>query len=147
MVLHKNTTFVFVIKGDMIKRLKKHSHLLHKTGLWLSILCTIHCLAMPILLTAMPFLGDNFINESTEHLLIGLSFVIALFLLSKDFQIHQNKTPFVLLITSMIFNCIGLFVVDRSNETVFVVFGASLMSAAYIYNWWLHKKVCHSHSH
>lgn len=139
-ILHRNLKV-------MIKRLKKHSHLLHKTGLWLSILCTIHCLAMPVILTALPFLGNTLINETTEHILIVASLIIAVFLLSKDYQVHQNRLPFILLFVSIVLNFVGVFLVNKSNETIFVVLGASCMSAAYLYNWWLHKKVCHSHSH
>jgi prepilin signal peptidase PulO-like enzyme (type II secretory pathway) len=113
----------------------------------LSILCTIHCLAMPVILTALPFLGNTLINETTEHILILASLIIAIFLLSKDYQVHQNRLPFILLFVSVVFNFVGVFLVNKSNETIFVVLGACSMSAAYLYNWWLHKKVCHSHSH
>lgn len=115
---------------------------LHKTGVWLSFLCTIHCLAMPFVVTAVPFLGESVIDETAEHYLIFGSVVLALVLLVKDFRLHRNQTPLLLLAASTLFSSVGVFVVEHHFETPFVIIGAMLMAAAYYNNWRKHQAVC-----
>lgn len=116
-----------------MKKLKKKT--LHKTGVWLSFLCTIHCLAMPFALTAMPFLGETLIDETAEHYLIIGSLVLAGYLLYKDFRHHQNSVPLLLVILSGISSLFGMLFVPHHLETPFVVIGALLMATAYYFNW------------
>ncbi|MFB0944581.1 MAG: MerC domain-containing protein [Spirosomataceae bacterium] len=115
---------------------------LHKTGVWLSFLCTIHCLAMPFVVTALPFLGESVIDETAEHYLIFGSVVLALFLLIKDFRLHRNKQPLLLLAASTLFSFVGVFVVEHRFETPFVIIGAVLMATSYFINWRKHQAVC-----
>lgn len=115
---------------------------LHKTGVWLSFLCTIHCLAMPFVVTAVPFLGESMIDETAEHYLIFGSVVLAMLLLIKDFRLHRNKQPLFLLAVSTLFSLVGIFVVEHHLETPFVIIGAMLMASAYYVNYKKHQAVC-----
>lgn len=125
-----------------------HYHTLNKVGLWLSVLCMIHCLAMPFIITALPFLSKSLIGEQTEKLLIGASAVLAVILLRKDYRNHQNIIPFVLLAIALCFNFVGIFwAKEGTQETFLNVTGALLMAAAYYSNWYYHRKTCHSHQH
>src|SRR6218665_2873353 len=142
----------------MIKKLKEHSHLLHKAGLWLSFLCLIHCLATPFVITLLPVIGERFVSETTEFYLIGLSLAIGLFLMIRDYGIHKNAIPLILLSVSAVFNFSGfffvflfvwvvlnyfvLFLVSLPSEKYYVVSGASVMAAAYVFNWWKHRTFC-----
>ncbi len=131
----------------MIKKIKEHSHLLHKAGLWLSFLCLIHCLATPFVLTLLPVVGERFVSETTEYYLIGFSVVIGLFLMIRDYGIHKNVFPLLLLSLSVILNYTGLFLVAPSLEKYYVVSGASVMAVAYVLNWWKHRTFCSDHTH
>lgn len=131
----------------MLKRLKKHSHLLHKTGMVLSFLCLIHCLSMPIILTALPFLAKGYISHTTEIILVGGSLIIAIFLLQKDYKVHHKSAPFILLFSAVISQGIGFFIVNEQQETMFVIIGSLLMASAYLLNWNLHQKTCSNHVH
>jgi hypothetical protein len=124
-----------------------HYHTLNKVGFWLSALCVIHCLAMPFIITALPFLSSNLISEQTEKLLIGISAVLAIILLRKDFRNHQNISPFIFLAIALCFNFIGIFWAKGTLETVFNVIGGLLTATAYYSNWYWHRKTCHSHQH
>lgn len=115
------------------KKLKKIT--LHKTGIWLSFLCTIHCLAMPFALTAMPFLGETLIDETAEHYLVVGSLVLAIYLLFRDFRHHRNNTPLLFVSVSGLSSLLGIFFVSHHFETPFVVTGAILMAIAYYLNW------------
>lgn len=130
-----------------MRKIFTHYHQLNKVGLWLSILCTIHCLAMPFLITALPFLSGNFISHQSEIYLIGMSAILAIFLLIKDYRNHQNILPLMLLGVASSFNFVGLFLVKANYEVFFNVTGALIMAAAYWQNWNAHRRTCHSHSH
>lgn len=130
-----------------MRKIFTHYHTLNKVGIWLSILCTIHCLVMPFLITAIPFLGEGFLSQKSEMYLIGISAVLAVFLLIKDYRNHRDSLPLILLLIAMCFNFTGLFLAKNSYEIFFNVTGALIMAAAYYLNWKAHKNACHSHSH
>lgn len=130
-----------------MRKIFTHYHTLNKVGLWLSVLCTIHCLAMPFLMTALPFLGESFLSEQSEMYLIGASAILAIFLLIKDYRNHQNPLPLRLLAIALCFNFAGLFLAKGSYEILFNVTGALVMASAYYVNWNSHRRACHSHSH
>jgi MerC mercury resistance protein len=131
----------------MLKRLKRHSHLLHKTGMFLSVICLIHCLATPIIITVLPFIAEGWISHNTEIALVLISTLIALYLMLKDYKIHGNLIPLLVLIVAFSLQIIGLFIVQPMFETVFLILGSLNMAIAYFVNWRLHKKVCHNHGH
>lgn len=97
---------------------------------------------MPFVVTAVPFLGESVIDETAEHFLIFGSVVLALFLLLKDFRLHGNKQPLLILAASTSFSFIGIFVVEHHFETPFVIIGAVLMATAYLVNYRKHRAVC-----
>ncbi|WP_082391260.1 MerC domain-containing protein [Jiulongibacter sediminis] len=123
-----------------MKRLKeKYSHLLYKLGLGMSFLCAIHCLSMPFILVALPTLGEHFLPEFVENILVVSSMLIAIYLLSRDFRHHQNRLPFLLLGISA-----GLYTLDFfATHHLFSILGSVSMAAAYVLNWRLHRKSCH----
>lgn len=130
-----------------MRKIFTHYHNLNKVGLWLSILCTIHCLAMPFILTSLPYLGKNAISERSEILLIAVSAGLAIYLLRKDYKNHHNPTPLRLLVVALIFNILGIFFVPHTYEMFFNVTGGLLMASAYGLNWYWHKRACHSPNH
>ena len=130
-----------------MRKIFTHYHSLNKVGLWLSVLCTIHCLAMPFLMTTLPFLGGSFLSEKSEIYMIGVSAILAIFLLIKDYRNHQNSLPLTLLSIALCFNFVGLFLAKGIYEILFNVIGALMMASAYYINWNSHHRACHSHSH
>ncbi len=130
-----------------MRKIFTHYHTLNKVGFWLSILCTIHCLSMPILISFLPYLGESFLSESAEIYLVIASAVLAIYLLLKDYRNHQNILPLFFLSIALTMNGLGLFWVDASNEIFCNVIGALLMATAYWLNWNAHRKACHSHAH
>ncbi|HLO44967.1 MAG TPA: MerC domain-containing protein [Leadbetterella sp.] len=131
----------------MLKRIRKHSHLLHKTGMTLSFLCLIHCLSMPFIITLLPIVAEGFLNHTLEIMLVVGSFVLAVLLLTKDYKVHHKISPLLLLISSSVLQYIGLFVVNESQESLYVISGSVLMAIAYLTNWNMHQKTCSNHEH
>jgi hypothetical protein len=136
-----------LLLGKMLKRIRKHSHLLHKTGMTLSFLCLIHCLSMPFIITILPLVAEGFLNHTLEIILVVGSILIAVLLLTKDYKIHHKTTPLILLLGASILQYIGLFVVIEKQESMFVISGSILMAISYLTNWNMHQKTCSNHSH
>jgi drug/metabolite transporter (DMT)-like permease len=131
----------------MLRKIRKHSHLLHKTGMTLSFLCLIHCLAMPFIITLLPLVAKGFMNHTLEIFLVAGSFVIAVLLLTKDYKIHHKITPLLLLLIASILQYIGLFIVIQKQESMFIISGSILMAISYLTNWNMHQKMCSNHEH
>jgi hypothetical protein len=70
-----------------------------KLGMSLSLLCAIHCLAMPFIITLLPLAGRAFnLDATTEIVLIGTSIIISSITLSRDyFKHHHNLKPIYVL--------------------------------------------------
>ena len=75
---------------------KKYKHLLpaEKVGVFLSLLCAIHCLTLPIILFVAPYLASSFaFSVTVEWILVVVSFGMALLLLWQDFRKHRKPMP------------------------------------------------------
>ncbi len=126
---------------------KKHTHLLHKTGIFLSVICFIHCISMPILLTALPYLGEHFLSHTAEITIVIFSIAIAASIQTRDFATHKNKLP--LLLSAL---ATGLFLLaflgfNGRHETLLSPMASFTMAISFILNWNLHRKHCSNHSH
>ncbi len=122
----------------------KHSHRFQKAGVFLTALCAIHCLAMPFLMTALPFLGD-YLSESVEHLIVIVSLIIATFIIYKDFNHHKIKTPFIVFGLGGLLQLTAILFAKNHTETALLVSGSVFIMIAYFINWRLHQKVFHEH--
>ena len=131
----------------MIKRLHKHSHLLHKTGMFMSFLCLIHCLAMPFLITTLPIISHGLITHKVELGIITVSLIIGFILLLKDYKVHFNKLPLIFLSVSAIIQIVAWAIMPESNREIFIILGTFTMALAYLLNWNLHRKSCSNHNH
>lgn len=127
----------------IIQFLKPHSHLLHKVGLSLSLLCAIHCVLTPIMLISLPFLGEGFLSESAETWLFFVSVSLAFLVLLKDLKIHRNKVPMSLLFLSILLNFSSFFLSHSLIANGFHISSSIVLAIAFFMNWRLHKNVCH----
>ena len=76
---------------------KKYKHLLpaEKVGVFLSLLCAIHCLTLPLILFAAPYLASSIaFSPLIEWILVVGSFGMALFLLWQDFRKHRKPVSY-----------------------------------------------------
>ena len=144
-----NVAFVYLcISRNMtriIQSFKTQTHFLHKMGLWISMLCAIHCLAMPFLIAALPFISKDIISEQAEQMLLIFSAGMGLVILLRDYWVHRNPFPLVLLAISFVFNGFAFFVVHEHGINVWIILGALFLTLAYFVNWKKHKRVCKIH--
>ncbi len=124
----------------------KHTHhtlKIEKVGFYLSILCAIHCIATPVLITLIPFLGGSLIaNHTWELWFIGGSIVLAGVILWIDYKKHFNTTPLLLLIGSLVMKLIEVLWLGDHFEFITGSLGALLIASAYYINWKSKVKTC-----
>ena len=113
-------------------------------GIALSILCAIHCMLLPVLILAASFIGTSFLNNPLfEIALLPVAFVFAAYILRKDYQIHANNRPWVLLAIALPLLIVGLIF----HSHLFIGTGATCMAIAQFLNWRLHREHCNHHHH
>ena len=80
----------------------KYNKIMDRLGMWLSGLCLIHCILLPILFVLIPILGLESFNltEVSERYIHSIFFVfiilIGIFSFYPAYKIHNKKKPFLL---------------------------------------------------
>ncbi len=121
----------------------RHTLKIEKVGFYLSILCAIHCIATPVLITLIPFLGGSLMaDHSWELWFIGGSILLAGVILWIDYRKHFNTIPLLLLIGSLIFKLMEVLWLGESFEFITGSIGALLIASAYYINWKAKVKSC-----
>jgi hypothetical protein len=74
-------------------------------GVGASVACAVHCAVLPLMLTSLPVLGINLIdNAGFEYGMIGLALCIGFFALWQGFRKHHGQfRPFLIFGAGMIF--------------------------------------------
>ncbi|PZP51162.1 MAG: MerC domain-containing protein [Pseudopedobacter saltans] len=68
-----------------------------KVGVTASLACAVHCLALPLILTSLPILGIDLVNnEAVEITMIGLAFIIGIVALWKGRKEYNSTKPILL---------------------------------------------------
>lgn len=121
---------------------------LERLGFWLSLACAIHCLAMPLVITLLPFVGSTFLaDHQTEFWILGSSWLLAGLLLYKDFRKHRHVFPLLLLLASIGTKLIEVFVLGESFEQILAPIGGVLIAVAYYFNWKYNAQCACGHEH
>jgi MerC mercury resistance protein len=102
---------------------------------------------MPVLLTVLPFLGEKYFSHNSEMILVLLSIMIAIGIQVKDFKVHKNKWPLMLIATASLIFILAFWGFEAAYETVLSPFGSFIMAFSFILNWNLHRKHCSNHVH
>lgn len=124
-----------------------HHHHLHRedwlesAGACASMLCLVHCLAMPLLIAALPALGQVLPVSERFHLWV-LAFAIpasgAALLVGRNR--HGVQWPLALGAGGLLLLAIGALVLgEGAGETSATVAGSLLLAMAHIANWRLRR--------
>ena len=124
-----------------------------KVGLLASLICAIHCTALPLLMILIPTTGVYlFINENFEFLLLGLSLLFNITNLCFGYKQHRSNKAVAVLAVGLF-----IFVIGRSMHhhnyqngfqfdlfNIFMVSGGLLMALSSLVNDKLckHCKTC-----
>jgi hypothetical protein len=106
-------------------------------GFSTSLLCAIHCTAIPILLTVSTWSGLQLLNDpSIEILVLCLSTGIALAsILPSYLRVHRKLNAIVLATFGFILIGLSRIEVQKVWEILLTSIGASLVASAHIMNW------------
>jgi len=114
---------------------------LDKAGIWVTTLCAIHCLLLPVILPLLAMAGLAFIGEDfLENAILGLSVVIGLLSLVSGARKHGKWHLLSLLL-------LGAFIYSQRDilghwgEPVIILFGAGLIIYAHVSNLRLNRKL------
>ena len=102
----------------------------------LSGLCLIHCLALPFLASAIPFLGAAADMEWLHKAFVLMAAFLVVFALATA-QKHPSRTPFLMLAsTGLGLLFAGAFVEAlHDHETLLTTIGAVLLASAHLIRW------------
>ncbi len=96
---------------------------LDKAGATASLLCAIHCAAMPLIITLLPFIGLSFLaHESTEWALLFASAAIGVTSLCWGYREHRSNRALAVLSLGL-----TLLFCDRVLEENGIGWGAAAM--------------------
>jgi hydrogenase/urease accessory protein HupE len=109
-------------------------------GIATSLVCAIHCIVLPLVLTSLPLFGINIVhNRVFEWGMIVLAFCIGVYALLHGYKTHhKNSLPVWLFSAGFILLATKQFFVDV--ESYFVVPAVILIISAHYYNYTLCRK-------
>lgn len=108
-------------------------------GIWASILCVVHCIATPVLLSASAVFAHLLPGEEKTHRTLAIA--IALFgavALIHGFRTHRRIRILLLMAAGMLCIFVGAYVGDRLpthlDEMLITALGSALMISAHRLN-------------
>lgn len=128
-------------KHNTLSNSSKHNthHLAHSTGLFLSIACGIHCLALPFLFLFTSTTDTGFLAHPLfEAGIMGLAILFASYTIYNSYQQHQKTLPALLLAISL---CV-LLPAFVWHHHLWIVVGAVFLVLAQGINWRQQQAVC-----
>lgn len=110
-----------------------------RLGAAASLLCAVHCAALPFLLALLPALGLGFLaSHGFERGFIACASVLALTMAVLGYRRHRTARVFALLVPGLLMLWIGGFAFDLGNATLWhsllVVAGGTCVSFAHVVN-------------
>lgn len=112
---------------------------LDKLGIWVSGLCALHCLALPVVVPLLPLIGSSFFAQVWfERLILTISLIIgSVALISGATRFHGKWYPLLLLFSGGIIywnkNMFG-----EAYEPFTIAVGALLIVAGH----WINMRLC-----
>ena len=111
---------------------------LDQIGVGLSLTCAVHCLAAPLLLTALPAFGLRFVaDDMTEAVLLSSALALAVSSLCWGFRRHKSGRVFLLLAVAVALIAAGRLFAEERSESLLVVAGAVILAVSHALNWHL----------
>jgi hypothetical protein len=103
----------------------------------LSITCLVHCLAMPLLVIALPAVSTELLHNAWVELgLVAFGLVVAGSVILKDFlRVHKHVLPALLLVAGFLTQLTGIFAGGHGVSHAVLILGSLLVATAFIVNW------------
>lgn len=106
------------------------------SALFLSAICLLHCLALPLVLAALPALSSVFRFPEALHL-YAILLALPLSLTALSFGMHRHRSPLPLVAGVLGLMLMGIALDSRNNvdEMILSSIGATILALAHISNW------------
>ena len=109
-----------------------------RMAIGLSLACVIHCLALPIVLVAVPNFLAIYVDSEYFHLLmVFFAIPISIYALNLGCKDHKHKEFIFIGVTGLIF-LLSALLVGEEMEQALTVAGASFLALAH----WLNYRLC-----
>lgn len=103
-------------------------------GITTTIICAIHCAALPLLMTSLPLFGQNLINNAAfEYLMILLAAGIGIYSLTHGFKRHHHARGPIILFSLGIMMLV-LKQIFHEYQLLFLIPGVLAIISAHILN-------------
>jgi hypothetical protein len=115
---------------------------LDAAGICLAWLCLVHCLALPLVVAALPVFANILELPEAFHLvMVSLALPLSGFALANGFARHHRPLP-LLLGTSGLALMTGAVALEPNQiwETGLTVSGSLMLAASHLWNWRLHGR-------
>lgn len=117
---------------------------LDKVGATASLMCAIHCAAMPLLVTLLPLVGLSFLADNrVEWALVALSALMGVTSLCFGFREHRSRRAFAYLGIGIGMLAVGRILEDNLHSpwgVAIVVLGGVTLASAHLIN----RRLCQS---
>jgi len=123
-----------------------------KAAIGLSLVCIVHCLAMPIAIVMLPALGATFLEDEKFHFaILFLVIPTSLFALGLGCKKHRRKEILAIGLLGLFVLCLILIIGEETlgefGEKVSTIIGAFIVALAHIRNFTLCRSLpCSEHS-
>lgn len=113
-------------------------------GFLASMLCAVHCAALPLILTVSAFSGLSFLgNHAIEFVFLVISAVIATWSLIPSYRKHhRNYRPLLVVSIGFAFLITSRFLPHGFAEHFITAIGGFIVAFSHVWNWKLVKKCC-----
>lgn len=107
-----------------------------------SAVCLVHCLALPLVIAALPALANVMqVPESFHLMMLALAVPISGFALVSGFKRHGAVLPTMIGGAGLVLLAIGALLLSKpAAETGVTVMGGLLLAGAHIKNWRLRSR-------
>lgn len=115
-----------------------------KIGFTTSLTCAVHCMAMPFVVTFLPYVGLSFFaSEIFEWILLFLSALLAVSSICMGYKLHKNKKSAILLSFGLLFLFLGRIAHENNFElkgVLLLFLGGAIVASSHFIN----IKLCNS---
>lgn len=117
-------------------------------GIGASGLCAVHCLVMPFVLSALPFLSNGMLSEETVHWsLAGFVVTFCFMGILPGYLQHRKHRVLMPMLFGLTLVLLATFVLDESMELPVITLGNALVITSHFLNRKFMKKCCDSSCH
>ncbi|RUO76856.1 MerC domain-containing protein [Pseudidiomarina taiwanensis] len=107
---------------------------LDKTGIWVTTICALHCLFLPVLLPVLALVGFSFVGAPLfERVILAVSLLIGAIAMVTGFRHHRQVAPILLLaLGGVLYWYKDIF--GHVGEPILILAGAGLIVLGHVKN-------------